>query len=206
MHEVRENPKTRYRPGTVYVRLQSGDTTRKPILARIVQALYDLEVIQSTAGDPMTTLEDNLGPDDLLIVDEFQFALDEDIKAGKVFHDIANEIKTHVVLQGNPSLNTTLWNNKSEDLNGLADRTLPMPHMSTTKADVKAFMLHHGHDNPALIKAAADIVARPGRGGGLRTLKKLLDSYPVFSRDPLNGQGFRKHAMAFGRYSPAKKQ
>jgi hypothetical protein len=206
MHEVRENPKTRYRPGTVYVRLQSGDTTRKAILARIVQVLYDLEVIQSTAGDPMAILNDNLGPEDLLIVDEFQFALDEDIKSGKVFHDIADEMNTHVVLQGNPSLNTTLWNKKSAELDGLADRALLMPHMSTTRADVEAFMLHHGHNNPALIKAAADVVARPGRGGGLRTLKKLLDSHPVFSRDPLNGQSFRKHAQIFGHYSTAQKK
>lgn len=206
MHEVRENPKTRYRPGTVYVRLQSGDTTRKAILARIVQALHDLEVIQSTAGDPMAILKDNLGPDDLLIVDEFQSALEEDIKAGKVFHDIANEMNTHVVLQGNPSLNTTLWNEKNHELDGLANRTLLMPHMSTTRADVEVFMLHHGHDNPALIKAAADVVARPGPGGGLRTLKKLLDSYRVFSADPLTGQGFRRHARTFGHYSPAKKK
>lgn len=206
MHEVRENPKTRYRPGTVYVRLQSGDTTRKAILARIIQALHDLEVIQNTAGDPMAILKDNLGPDDLLIIDEFQFALEEDIKAGKVFHDIANELSTHVVLQGNPSLNTTLWNEKNHELDGLANRALAMPHLSTTRADVEAFMLHHGHDNPALIKAAADVVARPGPGGGLRTLKKLLDSYRVFSADPLNGQGFRKHARNFGHYSPAQKK
>lgn len=206
MHEVREDPKTRYRPGAVYVRLQSGDTTRKAILARIVQALYDLEVIQSITGEPMAILKDNLGPDDLLIIDEFQFALEEDIKAGKVFHDIANDMNTHVVLQGNPSLNTTLWNEKNHELDGLANRALLMPHLSTTRADVEAFMLHHGHDNPALIKAAADVVARPGPGGGLRTLKKLLDSYPVFSRDPLNGQGFRKHARAFGHYSPAKQK
>jgi transcriptional regulator with XRE-family HTH domain len=206
MHEVRENPKTRYRPGTVYVRIQSGDSTRKAILARIVQALYDLGVIQSTAGDPMTILKDNLGSDDLLIIDEFQFALEEDIKAGKVFHDIANDMNTHVVLQGNPSLNTTLWNEKNHELDGLANRTLPIPHLSTTRADVEAFMLHHGHDAPALIKAAADVVARPGPGGGLRTLKKLLDSYRAFSADPLNGQGFRKHARAFGHYSPAQKK
>ena len=206
MHEVRGDPKTRYRPGTVYVRLQSSDTTRKTILSRIVQALYDLGVIQSTAGDPMTILKDNLGPDDLLITDEFQFALEEDIKAGKVFHDIANDMNTHVVLQGNPSLNTTLWNEKNHELDGLANRTLLMPHMSTTRADVEAFMLHHGHDNPALIKAAANVVARPGPGGGLRTLKKLLDSYPVFSEDPLNSQSFKKHARAFGHDSPAKKK
>lgn len=207
MHEVRENPKTRYRPGTVYVWLQSGDTTRKAILARIVQALHDLEVIQSTAGDPMTILRDNLGPDDLLIIDEFQFALDEDIKAGKVFHDLANDMSTHVVLQGNPSLNTTLWNEKNHELDGLANRTLAMPHLSTTEADVKAFMLHHGHDNPALIKAAAAVVARPGPGGGLRTLKKLLDSYPVFSaKRPLNGRSFLGHARTFGHYSPSKKK
>ena len=206
MHEVRGDPKTRYRPGTVYVRLQSSDTTRKAILARIVQALYDLGVIQSTAGDPMTILKDNLGPDDLLIIDEFQFALEEDIKAGKVFHDIANDMSTHVVLQGNPSLNTTLWNEKNHELDGLANRTLLMPHMSTTRADVEAFMLHHGHDNPALIKAAANVVARPGPGGGLRTLKKLLDSHPIFSDDPLNSQSFKKHARAFGHDSPAKKK
>ena len=206
MHEVREDPKTRYRLGTVYVRLQSGDTTRKAILARIAQALYELEVIQSTAGDPMAILKDNLGPDDLLIIDEFQFALEEDIKAGKVFHDIANDMNTHVVLQGNPSLNTTLWNEKNHELDGLANRALLMPHMSTTKADVEAFMLHHGHDNPALIKAAVSVVARPGPGGGLRTLKKLLDSYPVFSKVPLHGAGFRKHARTFGHYSPTQKK
>lgn len=203
MHEVREDPKTRYRPGTVYVRLQSGDTTRKAILARIIQALHDLEVIQSTAGDPMAILKDNLGSDDLLIIDEFQFALEEDVKAGKVFHDIANEMNAHVVLQGNPSLNTTFWNEKNHELDGLANRTMAMPHLSTTRADVEAFMLHHGHENPALIKAAADAVARPGPGGGLRTLKKLLDAYPFFSRDPLNAQGFRKHARGFDRYSHA---
>lgn len=206
MREVRDDPKTRYRPGTVYVRLQSGDTTRKTILARIVQALYDLEVIQVNVGDPMVILKDNLGPEDLLIVDEFQFALEEDIKAGKVFHDIANDMNTHVVLQGNPSLNTTLWNEKNHELDGLANRTLPMPHLSTTKEDVEAFMLHHGHDNPTLIKAAVSVVARPGPGGGLRTLKKLLDSYPVFSKVPLHGQGFRAHARAFGHYSPAQKK
>lgn len=198
MHEVRENPKTRYRPGTVYVRLQSGDTTRKAILARIVHALYDQGLIQSTAGDPMAILKETLGPDDLLIIDEFQFALEEDIKAGKVFHDIANDMNTHVVLQGNPSLNTTLWNEKNHELDGLANRALLMPHMSTTRADVEAFMLHHGHDNSALIKVAAGIVARPGPGGGLRTLRKLLDSYPVFSVEPLTAQSFRKHARTFG--------
>lgn len=198
MHEVRENPKTRYRSGTVYVRLQSGDTTRRTILARIVHALYDQGLIQSTAGDPVAILKETLGPDDLLIIDEFQFALEEDIKAGKVFHDIANDMNTHVVLQGNPSLNTTLWNEKNHELDGLANRALPMPHMSTTRADVEAFMLHHGHDNSALIKAAADVVARPGPGGGLRTLRKLLDAYPVFSVDPLTARNFRKHARNFG--------
>lgn len=206
MHEVRETPKTRYRPGTVYVRLQSGDTTRKAILARIVQALHDLEVIQNTAGDPMAILKDNLGPDDLLIVDEFQFALEEDIKAGKAFHDIANDMSTHVVLQGNPSVNTTLWNDKNQELDGLANRVLRMPHMSTTRADVDAFMRHQGYDSPALINAVAKVVARPGPGGGLRTLKKLLDSYSVFSVDPLDAQGFLKHARNFGHYSPAKKK
>lgn len=198
-HELRQNPKTRYRPGTLYVELKSGDTTRKAIQARIVQALYDLGVIQSIAGDPMKILAENLGPDDLLIIDEFQFALEDDIKAGKVFHDIANEMKTHVVLQGNPSLNTTLWNEKNQELDGLANRTFLMPHFSTTKEDVRAFMIHLGYDDPSLIDASAKTVARPGPYGGLRTLKKLLDSYKVFSQEPLNARNFLKHAQVFNR-------
>lgn len=203
-HELRQNPKTRYRPGTLYVELKSGDTTRKAIQTRIVQALYDLGVIQSIAGDPMKILAENLGPDDLLIIDEFQFALEDDIKAGKVFHDIANEMKTHVVLQGNPSLNTTLWNEKNQELDGLANRTFLMPHLSTTKEDVRAFMIHLGYDNPTLIDASAKTVARPGPYGGLRTLKKLLDSYKVFSQEPLNARNFLKHAQVFNRIAPTK--
>jgi hypothetical protein len=199
---LRQNPKTCYSPGVMYVELQSGDTTRKAILARIVEALLDLGVIHTVAGDPMTILKDNLGPDDFLIVDEFQFALEDDIKAGQVFHDIANNLKTHVVLQGNPSLNSTLWNEKNHALDGLANRSLRMPHLSTTKADVEAWMQWAGYEDAALVKAAVKVAARRGPSGGLRTLVLLLEAIErVFPDEKLTARSFLQHAQDFGKFS-----
>jgi type II secretory pathway predicted ATPase ExeA len=206
-YRLRLNPKTRCSPGVVYVELKTGDATRKAILARIVQALFDLEVILTMTGDPMTILKDNLGLDDLLIIDEFQFALGEDIKAGQVFHDIANSLKTHVVLQGNPSINVTLWSEKNQELEGLANRVLAMPHLSTTKEDVEAWMQWAGYEGESLIKVAGKVAARRGPSGGLRTLVILLDAIEKFFPDKkLTGQSFLGHARTFGKFSPTNRK
>ena len=207
MEMLRENPKTRYSPGVVYVRLQSCDITRKAILARIVQALFDLEVIQTTAGDHMTILKDNLGPDDLLIVDEFQNALDVDIKAGKVFHDIADNLETHVVLQGNPSVNATLWDERNHELDGLASRTQRTPPLSTTKADVEVWMQWAGYEDAALVKAAVKFAARRGRNGGLRALRMLFKQIEDwFPDEKLTDRSFLQHAQDFCKFSPTNQK
>lgn len=200
-HYLRQNPKTRYGAGVVYVELMDGDTSRKAVLARIVQALFDLEVIHTAAGDPMMILADNLGPDDLLIVDEFQFALAEDPKAGKPFHTLANRAKTHVVLQGNPLVDQTLWNEKNQELEGLASRTSRMPYLSTTREDVEAWMQWAGYDDPALISAAAKIAARRGVGGGLRALAKLFSEIDAFfPGEKLTARSLMTHAQTFGHF------
>lgn len=198
-HYMRQNPKTRYGAGVVYVELTDADATRKAILTRIVQALLDLDVIHTAAGDPMAILADNLGPDDLLIIDEFQFALAENPNAAKLFHTLANRAKTHVVLQGNPLVDRTLWNEKVQTLEGLASRTSRMPHLSTTREDVEAWMQWAGYDDAALITAAARVAAQRGAGGGLRTLAKMLNEIEMFYPDEkLTARGLMRHAQTFG--------
>lgn len=203
----RENLKTRYRPGVVYVELTTFDNTRKAVLARIVEALYACGVIDTTAGDHWTILCDHLGPEDLLIVDEFQFALANDIEVSKVFHDMANKMRTHVVLQGNRSLNATLWGDKSGELDGIANRTLHPPHFVTTAADVTAWMEWAGYKDAALVKAAIKIGARPGPQGGLRTLQLLFDMFESENPDKkLTAKSLIETAQLYGKFSPTNQK
>ncbi|MBW8456933.1 MAG: ATP-binding protein [Thiobacillus sp.] len=203
----RENMKTRYRRGVVYVELTSADKTTKAVLARIVEALYAYGAIDTTAGDHWTILCDHLGPEDLLIVDEFQFALADDIKVGKVFHDMANKMRTHVVLQGNRDLNRTLWGDKSGELEGVANRTLHPPHFVTTAADVTAWMEWAGYKDAALVKAATKIAARPGDQGGLRTLQLLFDEFESENPDKkLTAKSLIETAQLWGKYSPTNQK
>lgn len=203
----RENLKTRYRPGVVYVELTSADNTRKAVLARIVEALYDCGVIDSTAGDHWAILCDHLGPEDLLIVDEFQFALADDIKVGKLFHDMANKMTTHIVLQGNRSLNGMLWSGKTDELDGLANRTVHPGHFVTTAADVTAWMGWAGYDDAALVRAASKKAAIPGASGGLRTLQMLFDMFESSHPDKkLTAKAFLDHGNLYGKFSPTNQK
>jgi type II secretory pathway predicted ATPase ExeA len=207
-HYLRQNPKTRYRPGVVYVELETGDTNENAILSGAVQALHGQGVIHAMTGDSKTILNNNLGSDDLLFFDESQFAFEKNIEAGKVFHNLANKLKTHVFLQGNTSLNMTLWDGKNQTLDGVANRTLPMPHMSTTKADVEAWMQWAGYEDEALIRAACKVCARPGPQGGLRTLTLLLHTIEkLFLKEGvrLTGKIFSEYAVRLGKYSAPRK-
>lgn len=173
----RQNPKTRRRNGAIYVELECGDTTASVILGRIVQALYGQGLISTSSGNPNTIIKDSLSREDLLLLDEAHFMFANGNRGGEVFHSLYNATGIPIVLQGNPTLNFTLWNEKKQEFPGLANRTLCMPHMSTSVEDVKAWMQWAGYDNEALIRAAVKVGARPGQNGGLRTLALLMNAF-----------------------------
>lgn len=175
----RQNPKTRRSHGVVYVEFRSGDTTEKAILGRIVSVLYGQGLISTASGDPMRIIEDTLDSEDLLLLDEFHFTIANGNRGGEVIHGFYNAIGMGIVLQGNATLNGTLWNDKKQPFQGLANRALPMPHMSTTAEDVKTWMQWAGYDNEAMILAAIKIGERSGQSGGLRTLAMVMKAYEI---------------------------
>jgi hypothetical protein len=175
----RQNPKTSRSKGVVYVEFKSGEITEKAILGRIVSVLYGQGLISTTSGDPTRIIEDTLDSDDLLLLDEFHFTIANGNRGGEVFHSLYNAIGMPIVLQGNATLNGTLWNDKKQPFQGLANRALCMPHMSTTVKDVETWMHWAGYDNDALIRAAVKIGARPGQSGGLRTLAMVIKAIEI---------------------------
>lgn len=173
----RQNPKTRRSNGAIYVEMGGADTTATAILGRIVEVLYGQGLISSSSGNPNTIIKDSVSREDLLLLDEAHFMFANGNRGGEVFHSLYNATGIPIVLQGNPTLNFTLWNEKKQEFQGLANRALCMPHMRTSAEDVKAWMQWAGYDNEALIRAAVKVGARPGQNGGLRTLALLMNAF-----------------------------
>lgn len=206
-HYWRQYPKTRRSNGVVYVEFRTGDTKENSILGRIVEVLYGQGLISTLSGDPMTIIEDTLGPEDQLLADEFHFTIANGNRGGEVFHSLYNATGMSIVLQGNASLTGTLWNDKKQPFQGLADRAWCFNGLSTTEEDVKAWMHWAGHDNEALIRAAVKVAARPGQSGGLRTLSLLIEMYEAFHQEKkLTAQSFTAYAMEAGKYPKPQKK
>lgn len=163
-----DHPRTYREPGAVYVKFGKTDGNPTRALARICAALPELR--GSRLSDAKEALAETLRDGDCLILDECNY-LD---KAVDITRDIHDEIGVPVVMIGNPSFIAAVWN-KRDTWDAQANRTLKISFPATTEADVDAFLAWKGFTGAHLRKAAVQIAARPGSGGGLRSLTTLLD-------------------------------
>ncbi len=173
MRFEREFPKTNDSPGVIYVRFQKGDTTKRTVLGRILEALYERGLIVSTAGDPMNVVANAFDPDDLLICDEMQFITERDSRSAEVFHTLYDLVTMGMVLVGNMGFEQCFWNSSS--FAGLKNRAVCHHPLTTTKSDVRSWAAWAGYEDKALIEMCVKIGARPGDAGGLRTVVTLIN-------------------------------
>lgn len=164
---VEDHPRMYKTPGAVFVKFGKIDGNPTRALARIRSALTELQGGRQGAAmdDIVSTLRDG----DCLILDECNYLGN----AVDITRDIYDETGVPIVMVGNPGFSGAVWN-KRDTWDAQANRTMRFDFPSTTEADVDAFLAWKGITGAPMRKAAVQIAARTGSGGGLRSLAKLL--------------------------------
>lgn len=163
-----DHPRMHKTPGAAYVKFSKTDGNPTRALARICAALPELR--GSKPSDAKEALSETLRDGDCLILDECNYLGN----AVDITRDIYDETGVPIVMIGNPGFSAAVWN-KRDPWDAQANRTLRFDFPATTEADVDAFMAWKGITGAHLRKAAVQIAARPGSGGGLRSLAKVLE-------------------------------
>ncbi len=196
----RQFPKTRSSSGAVYVEFETGQTTEKAILEKIVEALHDQGLTPSPSGDPKRIIKKTLGDGDMLLLDEFQFTVAGGNRGGDVFHSLYNSTGISLFLMGNATMNGALLNDKKQPFAALINRAGVKPHLQTTENDVQIWMQWQGYEDAALISAAQKIGARPGQSGGLRTLAWVIRAFEKMQPGmKLNAAVLNAQAALYGK-------
>lgn len=167
-------PKTRNQSGAVYIAFEAGDNTEKAILEVIVTGLYQQGLVQTMSGDPKRIIKQALGPGDIVLFDEVQFAFSGANRGGDLFHSLHDTTGVPFVFMGNYTTTGALLDDKKQPYAALVNRGGVRPHMQTTNEDVAVWMAWQGFESAELIRAAQKIGARPGQSGGLRTLAYVI--------------------------------
>lgn len=163
-----DHPRMHKTPGAVYVKFGKTDGNPTRALARICSALPELR--GGRLNDAKEALAETLRDGDCLILDECNYLGN----AVDITRDIYDETGVPIVMIGNPGFGAAVWN-KRDPWDAQANRTLRFAFPATTEDDVDAFLAWKGTTGAHLRKAAVQIAARPGSGGGLRSLAKVLE-------------------------------
>lgn len=162
------HPRMHKTPGAVFVKFGKTDGNPTRALARICAALPELR--GGRQGDAMDRIAETLRDGDCLILDECNYLGN----AVDITRDIYDETGVPIVMVGNPGFSGAIWN-KRDTWDAQANRTMRFDFPATTEPDVDAYLAWKGITGAHLRKAAVQIAARPGSGGGLRSLVKLLE-------------------------------
>lgn len=167
-----QHPMTHETPGAVYLSLTSEDRTVAQVYQRLNDVLRISEKYQTSGRSKGQRVRNAFRPGDLLIVDEFNYALS--YGNWTTFRDIYDISPASLMLVSNITSNGFVKAHQDE-LGAFLSRARTRTIEGNVKADGEKYAASLGYSCERIIQEAGRIVTSKGQAGGMRFLTKALE-------------------------------